>query len=50
MADIEINLDVECSICHVPLTYTLSEKYGSWTVSVDPCEACLQKSAEKGVC
>lgn len=49
-ADIHIALGVVCSVCTDTLEADSSSGVHGWQIRVVPCDACLQKVAEKGVC
>jgi hypothetical protein len=46
---LDVGITIQCSRCKSELDAELTERYGTWTLEADPCETCLQESAEKGV-
>jgi len=40
--------DIRCSECGGQLSYSAVFRRGVWTLEVDPCQRCVQKSYKEG--
>ena len=48
MADLDISIEVVCAVCGRTLNENgVDDKYGFYTLKVEPCETCLEKAEAK---